>query len=143
VTHLRKMMLEELQRRNYSQHTTRYYIRTVFLLTALSNARRAPCPSLPFRQKRASDKALNVSHHSGPTARNIQQSLRCEIVLFVSQGDHRIDENPRFPRTARRRGLRTVLKKKLLSFYAHVGEFSKILIEGGHWRVFGRSGCRY
>jgi integrase/recombinase XerD len=29
VTHLRKMMLEELQRRNYSQHTTRGYIRTV------------------------------------------------------------------------------------------------------------------
>jgi integrase/recombinase XerD len=29
VTHLRKMMLEELQRRNYSQHTTHQYIRTV------------------------------------------------------------------------------------------------------------------
>ncbi len=29
MTHLRKMMLEELQRRNYSQHTTRHYIRTV------------------------------------------------------------------------------------------------------------------
>ena len=29
MTHLRKLMLEELQRRNYSQHTTRYYIRTV------------------------------------------------------------------------------------------------------------------
>jgi integrase/recombinase XerD len=29
VTHLRKMMLEELQRRNYSQHTTRCYNRTV------------------------------------------------------------------------------------------------------------------
>src|SRR5260370_30265712 len=29
VTRLRKMMLEELQRRNYSQHTTRQYIRTV------------------------------------------------------------------------------------------------------------------
>jgi integrase/recombinase XerD len=29
VTRLRKMMLEELQRRNYSQLTTRYYIRTV------------------------------------------------------------------------------------------------------------------
>jgi integrase/recombinase XerD len=29
VTHLRKMMLEELQRRNYSQDTTRFYIRTV------------------------------------------------------------------------------------------------------------------
>ena len=29
MTHLRKMMLEELQRRNYSQHTTRYYLRTV------------------------------------------------------------------------------------------------------------------
>jgi hypothetical protein len=27
VTRLRKMMLEELQRRNYSQHTTRSYIR--------------------------------------------------------------------------------------------------------------------
>jgi hypothetical protein len=29
VTHLRKMMLEELQRRNYSENTTRCYIRTV------------------------------------------------------------------------------------------------------------------
>ena len=29
MTHLRKMMLEELQRRNYSQNTTRHYIRTV------------------------------------------------------------------------------------------------------------------
>jgi len=29
VTHLRKIMLEELQRLNYSEHTTRYYIRTV------------------------------------------------------------------------------------------------------------------
>jgi hypothetical protein len=31
--------------------------------------------------------------------------------------------------------LRTVPKEKLLSFYAHVGEFSKVLIEGGHWEV--------
>jgi len=29
VTHLRKTMLEELQRRNFSGHTIRYYIRTV------------------------------------------------------------------------------------------------------------------
>src|SRR5258708_29413648 len=29
VTHLRKIMLEELQRRKYAQHTTRSYIRTV------------------------------------------------------------------------------------------------------------------
>jgi integrase/recombinase XerD len=29
VTHLHKMMLEELRRRNYAQHTTRSYIRTV------------------------------------------------------------------------------------------------------------------
>jgi integrase/recombinase XerD len=29
VTRLRKMMLEELQRRNFFQHTIRYYIRTV------------------------------------------------------------------------------------------------------------------
>jgi hypothetical protein len=41
------------------------------------------------------------------------------------------------------RGLRTVLEEKLLGFYAHVGKFAKILIEGGHRRVFGRSGCRY
>jgi hypothetical protein len=33
-------------------------------------------------------------------------------------------------------------KRRLLGFYTHVGEFSKVLIEGGHWRVFGRSGCR-
>jgi integrase/recombinase XerD len=29
VTHLRKMMLEELQRRNYSQNTTRSYLQIV------------------------------------------------------------------------------------------------------------------
>ena len=29
MTHLRKMMLEELQRRNYSQQTTKAYLRTV------------------------------------------------------------------------------------------------------------------
>jgi integrase/recombinase XerD len=29
VTHLRKMMLEELQRRNYSSETVRLYIRAV------------------------------------------------------------------------------------------------------------------
>ena len=29
MTHLRKMMLEELQRRHYSEATTRYYIRKV------------------------------------------------------------------------------------------------------------------
>ena len=29
---------------------------------------------------------------------------------------------------------------KLLGFYAHVGELSKVLIEGGHRCVFGRSG---
>jgi site-specific recombinase XerD len=39
MTRLRKMMLEELQRRNFSQHTTRYYIRTVE-----DFARRFNCP---------------------------------------------------------------------------------------------------
>jgi len=34
MTRLRKMMVEELHRRNYSQHTTRYYIRTVEDFTA-------------------------------------------------------------------------------------------------------------
>jgi integrase/recombinase XerD len=29
VTHLRKIMLKELQRRNYAQHATRSYIRAV------------------------------------------------------------------------------------------------------------------
>src|SRR5437879_4369103 len=39
MTRLRKMMLEELQRRNFSQHTTRYYI-----LTVEDFARRFNCP---------------------------------------------------------------------------------------------------
>jgi hypothetical protein len=41
------------------------------------------------------------------------------------------------------RRLTVVLDEELSGFYAHVGEFSKVLIRGGHWRVFGRSGCRY
>jgi hypothetical protein len=39
VTHLRKMMLEELQRLNYSEGTTRFYIRVVE-----DFARRFNCP---------------------------------------------------------------------------------------------------
>jgi len=33
MTHLRKMMLEELERRNYSQSTSRAYIHRVFDFT--------------------------------------------------------------------------------------------------------------
>jgi len=29
MTRLRKMMLEELQRRNFSEYTTRFYVRTI------------------------------------------------------------------------------------------------------------------
>jgi hypothetical protein len=39
VTHLRKMMLEELQRRNYSQATTQRYIRFVERFARLAKAR--------------------------------------------------------------------------------------------------------
>ena len=42
MTRLREMMLEELQRRNYSQDTTRHYIRTVE-----DFARRFKCQPLP------------------------------------------------------------------------------------------------
>src|SRR5271163_1206563 len=41
------------------------------------------------------------------------------------------------------RGARTITRReKLLDFHAHVAEFSKVLIEGGDWRVFGRRGRR-
>ena len=48
MTHLRKMMLEELQRRNYSEETIRSYIHTV-----KDFARRFNCPP---------DRLARISH---------------------------------------------------------------------------------
>ena len=66
MTHLRKMMLEELRRRHYSEATTRRYIRFIerfaqhfHRLTAFSNARpQSSCSAPPAHQGRASEKAL-------------------------------------------------------------------------------------
>jgi hypothetical protein len=46
VTRLRKMMLEELQRRNYSAITTRNYLRVVSDI-------QANCPAFPAQRKRS------------------------------------------------------------------------------------------
>jgi len=46
VTHLRKMMLDELQLRNYAQNTIRHYVRTVedFARRFTRRTRRPTCP---------------------------------------------------------------------------------------------------
>jgi hypothetical protein len=72
MTRLRKMMLEELQRRNCSQHTTRYYIRTVE-----DFARRFNCP--PDRLGEV------VTRYSGAQAGILLQGLAQEIEKGIDE----------------------------------------------------------
>jgi hypothetical protein len=53
VPHLRRIMLEELQRRNYSDATTRYYIRKVeaFALQRHLHATASPLDSLVLQSR--------------------------------------------------------------------------------------------
>jgi hypothetical protein len=52
VTHLRKMMLEELQRRNYSEITTRKYLQ--YVTTFARHFGKSPDQLGPFRDSVAS-----------------------------------------------------------------------------------------
>src|ERR1017187_1061097 len=92
----------------------------------------------PFHPLYPSLRTTNVSNNSGNLLLARRYPQWHEYVGFV----HSLCTVTRPWRPTIRR-LRTVLEEKLLGLYAHVGEFSKVLTEGGHWRVFGRRGCRY
>jgi hypothetical protein len=53
VTHLRKMMLEELQRRNYAETTIRSYIRTVEDFSPISRNASIVLPTVACKRKAA------------------------------------------------------------------------------------------
>jgi hypothetical protein len=84
VTRLRKMMLEELQRRNYSTITTRYYLRVV---TEFAKYFGKPPDRLSLNELRSYQAYLlrerKLSSHTGP------------VIALLSS--HRLPEYSKLP----------------------------------------------
>jgi hypothetical protein len=84
MTHLRKIMLEELQRRHYSEATTRYYIRAVerFIQRVRANLRPEP---LAERRRGALGRKLPTRTarpcHSAERATSEATPLRLPLLL--------------------------------------------------------------
>ena len=78
MTHLRKMMLEELQRLNYSQHTTRCYIRTVE-----DFARRFHCSPDRLGPQHIREYQAELSHKRKLSAGTITQRLAALRFFYI------------------------------------------------------------
>ena len=83
MTHLRKMMLEELERRNYSQSTTRSYLRVVEDLSRHCNR---PAEELHPEDLRQYQAYLFRERHLTANSVNQRVAAICRKVVFVAAG---------------------------------------------------------
>ncbi len=121
MTHLRKMMLEELQRRNYSENTTRYYIRTVEDFARRFNR---PPDRLGLRHIREYQAELFQKRKlSSGTINNRLAALRFFYIKTLKKA-WSIAETP-YPKRARRRS-----------------QFQKNGCDHGDQAPYGRKRCR-
>src|SRR3974390_715024 len=104
MTHLRKLMLEELQRRNYAENTIRHYVRTVE-----DFARRFRCSPdrLGPRHVRAYQAELFRKGKSPGTVRQRLAALR----FFYTKTLRRVWSLADTPYPKRTRSLPTILRR--------------------------------
>ena len=85
MTHLRKMMLEELQRRNYSKQTTKAYLRTVWEFAKYFH--RSPAELGPDQIREFQAHLFSVRKLSGNSVAQRTAALRFLFVKTLKRTD--------------------------------------------------------